>query len=392
MTQNYRNGGLKMINLEMFVKALKCTWIRRLISSDNNQWATLFESQCCSIKTICDFGPHGSHDLVSKAKNPFWSEVFEAWDYVYKFNTINATALTQTPLWNNSKLKKIIYKENWHRNGITCIGDLMDPNTHKIRTIEQIEKSFNFKIKNFLDYFEVRDTLQRFLDKVNDKDMGLEKPYIPNHLNFITKLKAGCRNIYNILNDQPCDNKYRTKWNSELNITIDNQTWKRVFYICLNTIKDNKLIYFQYKIIHKILGTNKLLSQIGKSNNNKCRLCGLDTESIYHLFITCRITEDLWQDLKDWLKIKINKEINLSPLNIIMGHLDRDNSFLPINTIILVTKYYIFTSAVKATRPSIHELKVKLKRCYEEQYWLSYEQDKESYFNKSWIIFKEIFI
>ena len=134
-----------------------------------------------------------------------------------------------------------------------------------------------------------------------------------------------------------------------------------------------------------------MLSQIGKSKNNKCRLCGLDKESIDHLFITCRVSEILWQDLNDWLKFKINKVINLSLLKIIMGHLDRDNSFLPINTIILATKYYIFTSAVKASMPSLHELKVKLKQCYKEQYWISYEQDKECHFIKSWLIFKEIF-
>ena len=74
-----------------------------------------------------------------------------------------------------------------------------------------------------------------------------------------------------------------------------------------------------------------------------------------------------------------------------MGHLNRDNNFLPINTIILVTKQYIFVSAVKGNTPSLHELKWKLNRCYQEQYWLSYEQNKEEHFNKSWIIFKEIY-
>ena len=391
ITQNYCNGGLKMINLEQFVKALKCTWIRRLINAKNNQWSTLFESQCCTIRKICDLGPQGSQDQISKAKNPFWNEVFETWECVYKSFNINAAIAPYTPVWYNSKIKKGLYKDSWYRHGITCVGDLMDFNTQKIRTKEQIENLFNFKIKNFLDYFEVRDTLKRFLDKTYTQDTVFEKPFIPNHLYFLTRFNKGCKIIYNILKDQPCDNKYRTQWRRELNLTIDNLTWKRIFHICVNTIKDNKLIYFQYKIIHKILGTNKLLNQIGKSNNNRCRLCGEDIETIDHLFVTCKVTKILWHDLNDWLKIKINKEIDLSPMRIIMGHLETDNNFLPINTIILVTKYYIFTSAVKTCLPSFHELKWIIKRCYNEQHWLSQEQNKETYFNKSWLIFKEIF-
>ena len=33
--QSYANGGLKMINTELFVKALKLTWLRRLITTQN---------------------------------------------------------------------------------------------------------------------------------------------------------------------------------------------------------------------------------------------------------------------------------------------------------------------------------------------------------------------
>ena len=62
-----------MINLEYFVKAMKCTWIRRLLQSQNTQWATLFEKQCCPIRTLIDYGPHGVHTIVSQSKNKFWN-------------------------------------------------------------------------------------------------------------------------------------------------------------------------------------------------------------------------------------------------------------------------------------------------------------------------------
>ena len=63
-----------MINLELFIKAMKATLIRRLVLSQNSQWATLFQNQCCQIRRFLD---QGVHTIVSKAKNQFWNEVFK---------------------------------------------------------------------------------------------------------------------------------------------------------------------------------------------------------------------------------------------------------------------------------------------------------------------------
>ena len=43
ITQDYKVGGLKMINLSNFVIALKSSWIRRLFM-DNSKWVNLFKS------------------------------------------------------------------------------------------------------------------------------------------------------------------------------------------------------------------------------------------------------------------------------------------------------------------------------------------------------------
>ena len=68
ITQSYQKGGLKMINIDFFVKAMKSTWIRRLVMSQNSQWATLFQNQCCSVKRLPDYSPQGVYTIISKAK------------------------------------------------------------------------------------------------------------------------------------------------------------------------------------------------------------------------------------------------------------------------------------------------------------------------------------
>ena len=57
---------------------------------------------------------------------------------------------------------------------------------------------------------------------------------------------------------------FKNAWNNELNINIDEDTWQKAF-----KIQDNNLIWFQYRILHRILGTQKLISKIGKTSTPK---------------------------------------------------------------------------------------------------------------------------
>ena len=53
ITQEYKYGGLKMIDLKYFMISLKATWLRRLISLDNNdKFTNVVESACPTMKHI----------------------------------------------------------------------------------------------------------------------------------------------------------------------------------------------------------------------------------------------------------------------------------------------------------------------------------------------------
>ena len=99
----------------------------------------------------------------------------------------------------------------------------------------------------------------------------------------------------------------------------------------------------------------------------------------------------LWEELNHWLDLVLNKHLVLAPLEILLGHLNNDNNFLPVNSLILVTKYYIFICAVNAKIPNFKELCTKLKTCYDEQLLLSTNISKEEEFKKNWLGFKKLF-
>ena len=43
---DYKNGGLRMINIKSFNKALKSTWVEKYLDNDNHgKWKLLFDSE-----------------------------------------------------------------------------------------------------------------------------------------------------------------------------------------------------------------------------------------------------------------------------------------------------------------------------------------------------------
>ena len=92
-----------------------------------------------------------------------------------------------------------------------------------------------------------------------------------------------------------------------------------------------------------------------------------------------------------WTHSTLVKLINLSPLDIILGYLHRDNQYIPINILIATTKYYIFKSALNKSVPNISGLKNKLKRKYEEQFYIHSECDYGETLFSCWGIFNNLF-
>lgn len=58
ITQEYSNGGLKMIEINNYIQSLKSSWIRRLINSPNSKWNILLNKSINTdivLKTGSDF-------------------------------------------------------------------------------------------------------------------------------------------------------------------------------------------------------------------------------------------------------------------------------------------------------------------------------------------------
>ena len=98
-------------------------------------------------------------------------------------------------------------------------------------------------------------------------------------------------------------------------------------------MKNNDLIWMQYRIIYRKIGTKDYLYKLKLSNDYACSLCSEYHETIIHLFVHCEKAKTFWAKLKTLVKSKLNYDICISAPNIIFGHLSYGDLFIPPNAI-----------------------------------------------------------
>ena len=182
-----------------------------------------------------------------------------------------------------------------------------------------------------------------------------------------------------------------TKWNFDLDINLQNHEWNEIYKTCFKSISDNYLIWFQYKILNRILGTQYLMCKMRIVNDPSCRLCNDNVETLKHLFCECQYVHTLWENIQLWIKTKTGIEITLNNSNIILGYINQDETNKPLNMVLLRTKSYIFWCARQRKIPNIIDLQRNIKKTYDEQISLFTINQKIEKFNKIWVVWKNLF-
>ena len=120
----------------------------------------------------------------------------------------------------------------------------------------------------------------------------------------------------------------------------------------------------QYKIINRILGNRYYLHKLNIVNSPNCGLYKLHPETLTDLFYECRTANTLWNKLFVWITKKLRITVDFNTEMVILGYLERDENYISLNSIILITKSYIFWSSRNKIQPNIHTLQVRIKNTY----------------------------
>ena len=346
-----KGGGCRMVNISLFIKSLKLTWLRRLLSAEST-WSNLFLTMCnCKIEHICQFGSQYSKNKAKTTSNPFWKEFFNSLvDFMEQSKTDNMSDILLNPIWYNPKItidNKTLFFKQIYNTGFHYIQDLLD-NNGKFISYENLN-IHNFPFTTFIGLRKAILKSWPQLKNINAESYA-NFPTQPMFLNLICKDKNGTRRIYDIFqNHIITHNKSEIKWQNILGLP-NNYNWKNTYNLLHICTKDTKLIWLQYRIFHRIIGTKKYLVKCKIKTNPNCSFCNLEEESIEHLFFQCSHTINIWNELFSLINEKCSTQFQLHINDILLGKSGKQNQAL--NLMILLVKYLIFTFSINGNIPS----------------------------------------
>ena len=160
--------------------------------------------------------------------------------------------------------------------------------------------------------------------------------------------------------------------------------------ICFKAVLDNSYIWFQYRTLHRILGTQDHLYKLNLSESFTCGICGQQPQNITHLFARCQIVLDLWKNITKWFELKLSIKIKLNELDFIFGYQKHDENFWSLNFILLITRSYIFHYSKYKHDVNIYHLQNLIKEKYLEQHTLSKLNNTQHIFSKKWLTWKSL--
>lgn len=342
--KTYREGGLKMIDIQSFIYSLKTAWIRRLITNANTcKYTKILESEI-DTHLLFECGTDYLDICIKNITNSFWKDVFTAFKKLRIKNeqlTRSEESFLKMPLFYNKQImidNSTVFYKDWFEKGIRCINDLMNGNLVPIDFREFREK-FNLDC-NFLKFYGIASAINLVRKQYPQPTKTIELPTIPDSIQVLIKTKKGSKDMYRIFIKNETEPTGKKKWNKTFNFT--DERWQNIFNNCFQITHNSKLLWLQYRINHYILPTNTLLFKIGIVQNNQCCFCKGDMETLEHLFWDCNLIQNLIGEFENYL-IANNILIEFNKQNLIFGPLNT-NEHKALNYIFLILRYYIYNT------------------------------------------------
>ena len=157
--------------------------------------------------------------------------------------------------------------------------------------------------------------------------------------------------------------KSEEKSESELDFNPNKKWWVKHNNMVRTLSTDISLRWFQYRINHRILGTNSFLYKIRVIDSNICTFCNEQPETILHLFWSCPKSSQIWEDIRVWIKNELDIDIDFNCIDIIFGM--SLETYSSINLIICIVKRYLYKQKMNKCIRNIIEAKKIYKVLYE---------------------------
>ena len=152
--------------------------------------------------------------------------------------------------------------------------------------------------------------------------------------------------MYNIVKTNTTLPICMSKWTSTFE-TIESKDWNHIFGMPFSITRDSSLQWFQYRIIHRIIGTNYFLYKIKYKTSAECSFCHDMPETIEHIFWECKHVNFFIAELFEGFEVFADF---LNAPSFMLGH---KCTSVPLNLTFLLTKFFIYNCKMNQKLPTV---------------------------------------
>ena len=344
MIGSYERGGLKDIDIEKRLKALRLSWVRRLYDDSIHEWKVIpkfyLEKYSQNI-----FYPN----LKIEVKNnipKFYKNIIREWEEIAACEPLTReNVLIQSIRFNRKILinnNVITYKEASNlfiQNFYNENGVIMDWTTFKQKN--GMSDQFSFKWRQIIAAIP-----RGWKDKIrSESELGVVGYAEPEpHLQAISRKlllkRLSGKEIYTLLLSRIWE-KPSSEEKIEQMLGINDLNWAKIYILGRRITIDSYSRQFYFKLTHNILFLNKSLKRMNLVESSLCPYCKTVDETPIHLFAECSYVGGLWGQLQIFFEDYIHLG-EITPQSAILGWQNEEVLGIIKNQILLIFKMVVY--------------------------------------------------
>ena len=382
--KNKKDGGLNMLDFTLFDNALKIVWVKRLCTNDERPWKFIPLSLLSNVGGSLLFQCNYNIQFLPLNENlpKFYRDIIFHWQKIKNINPKTKGDVLNQIIWNNQFIrvnKLSVFFPAWNKVGTEKLSCLFDNEGNTLLSLTTFMQKYNVKC-NFLQYYSLLSAIPQEWKTMLKQECSLPSTeYVTPSIEKLT-----CKIIYNtLLNHQHFPPPTAEKRLIEYGFNF--QERQKIYSLPFRVTNEVKLSVFQYKIVHNILYTNKLLHKMKKKQQPDCPYChGIDQTPL-HLFVECLIAKLFWNKFTKWYNDTCGGTIALEQNEIIYGVLRYTSSCSTLNHLIIIGKYFLYINGVHDEKwPQFTDFVTLVNEKIELEKYIAITTNKLLSFTKKW--------
>ena len=298
--------------------------------------------------------------MLKNTSNLFWKDVIKHYLKLCKtYKPANMSEYLLEPIFYNPNIKrgkKTVFIAEWEQHNIIYVKDITDQQGFFLNFEDFCQKYPNLNGTNFILYQGIANASKQYLRGISFQNTSPNQAKNRDLWSAIMNNNKAIKNIITYNKEPPTA---VVKWNT----SYQNINWTKSFILCYYTTKDSTLQWFQTRLIHRILPTNKYLKMCKIKETDLCSFgCG-GVETLEHLFWECNIVNLFWKEFVIKLKEKCFHcaRLHLNAETILFGCHKNFTSDKPFDFILLCAKFYIYKCKLQDnTLPTLESFLITL--------------------------------